>query len=55
MIERGIARDFMVKAEHIHYLRVGFMEDGGVWIFGNEERGGAAEGAMVGKGTKMTT
>ena len=30
MIEQEISQDFMVKAKHIHHLRVGFMEDGGV-------------------------
>ena len=30
------------------------MEDGGVWVWGDNNRGGAAEGAKVGKGAKIT-
>ena len=43
-----------MNREYIHDLRVGFVEDGGVWVWGENNRGGAAEGAKVGKGAKIT-
>lgn len=32
--EQEVADDFMVKIAHIIELRKGYMEDGGVWVFG---------------------
>lgn len=47
-------QDFMVKHDHIHDLRMGYMEDGDIWIFDGNQRVGAAAGAKVGSKAKIT-
>ena len=54
-IEREVARGFFVCHNHIHDLRMGFLEDGVVWVFGSDHRGGAADGAKLSKNVKVTT
>ena len=43
-IEQEVDDDVMVRLDHITQLRMGYMEDGGVWVFGEGIRGAGADG-----------
>ena len=50
-----MAGDFFVSKTYITELRKGFMEDGGIWIYGGSKRGRAVDGADLSKSRKITT